>query len=323
MDSLVDWAELEFAPWRGVRPGDLIERLRAFASHWPNVYMFEPVDGMLAPIAKPGADPMLVGRTESYRDYLAAVLHDAEIRPTAPIAIGLHDVGAPHLDLPLFEFQKVRGSGTMLLPDVDLLAMDFMDDADCIDPIAFEDKRDAAIFVGATTGTIITAAMVTRLSHPRLRAAAFFRDKPGVTFELPVIVQCDSPETEALIAALDLGQQRRGWAEQLSYRYLLSMDGNGATCSRVARSLVSNGVLVKYASPHELFYFRGLQAWRHYLPVRRDEDVLTILAQSDAARERDHAIARRSAAFARDHLSREACGRYTAALLRRYFEWIG
>ncbi|KKC26172.1 glycosyl transferase family 90 [Sphingomonas sp. SRS2] len=323
MTKSAHWAEHEFAPWRDVeKPRDLALRLRAIAAASPSIYLLEPTGGGLRPVAKPGADPLMAERADLYGDFLSGVVRDFAIEPRSPLLIGVHDRGAPRSDVPLFEYQKQRGSGTMLLPDVDLLTMGFMEDSACIDPIAFDDKLAQAIFVGATTGGIITADMVATLAHPRLRAAAFFADKPGVTFELPLIVQCDTPETANSIAMLGFGSRRRTWSEQLDYRYLLSMDGNGATCSRVARALASCSVLVKYASAFELFYFRGLEAWRHYLPVRRDDDVLAILAQADATRERDRAIARRSETFARHYLSRESCATYTAALLGHYFGWI-
>lgn len=78
-------------------------------------------------------------------------------------------------------------------------------------------------------------------------------------------------------------------------------------------------MLVKYNSAWQLFYFYGLDAWRHYLPVRRDEDVLTLVEQSADAVERDRAVAERSADFARSHLSEAACTHYSAALLSLYF----
>lgn len=323
MDLISHWAALEIAPWRGTVVENIEARLRALAANSPSIFLFHVDDGCVAFEAKPGADPLYQRRAELYSGFIGQVLRDFGVQARGSFAVGVHDRSHSRYDAPVFEYQKQRGASSILLPDVDLLAMDFLTGADFRDPVTFAAKRDEAIFVGSTTGGIITPDIVRTLDHARLRAAVFFKDKPGITFELPVIVQCDSAEAEAMVAALGLGSRRREWAEQLPCKYLVSMDGNGANCSRVAVALRSNSVLVKYNSAWQLFYFRGIEPWRHYLPVRRDDDVVTIIGQARNARVRDAAIAGESAQFARDYLSEAACGRYTAELMRRYFELFG
>ncbi|ARR53666.1 hypothetical protein HY78_09670 [Rhizorhabdus wittichii DC-6] len=323
MEAIDHWAALETAPWRGVAMEGIDRRLRALVAESPSIFLFHAEGGRIGFESKPGADPIHLQRAGLYRAFIERALRDFDVPARGSFAIGVHDRSHSRYDVPVFEYQKQRGASTMLLPDVDLLAMDFLGGADFVDPVSFADKRDEAIFVGSTTGGIITADTVRTLGHARLRAAMYFKDKPGICFELPAIVQCDSPETEAMVAALGLGDRRREWAEQLSCKYLLSIDGNGANCSRVALALHSNGVLVKYNSPWQLFYFHGLEAWRHYLPVRQDADVVAIVAQARDAVERDAAISMEAGRFARDHLSEAACGRYVAAVMRHYFAWFG
>lgn len=272
---------------------------------------------------KPGAAPIHLDRAELYRGHIERTVRQFGIEACGSFLVGVHDRSHGRYDLPVFEFQKQRGASTMLLPDIDLLTSNFFQGDAFRDPVAAEDKRIEAMFVGATTGGIITAEIVRTLQHPRLRAAVFFKAQAKVTFDLPVIVQCDSPETEALVAALGVSGRRRAWDEQFPCKYLLSIDGNGANCSRVAIALRSRSVLVKYNSAWQLFYFHGLEAWHHYLPVRRDDDVLTILAQAPQTEARDAAIVARAQRFAHDHLSDQACGRYSADLLRRYFAQFG
>jgi hypothetical protein len=323
MDAIRQWAALEIAPWRGVAIDDVGRRLHALAAESPSIFLFHSADGRIAFDPKPGAAPLHLERAERYRAFIERALRDHAVAGRGSFAIGVHDRSHSRFDAPLFEYQKQRGASSLLLPDVDLLAMDFLRDDGFQDRVAFADKREEAIFVGSTTGGVITADTVRTLDHARLRAAVYFRDRPGISFELPVIVQCDSPETEEMVAALRLGHGRKEWAEQLPCKYLLSMDGNGANCSRVALALRSNSVLVKYNSPWLLFYFRGLEAWHHYLPARRDDDVVTIVEQAAATRVRDAAIAVESARFARDHLSEAACACYTAELMRHYFALCG
>lgn len=322
-DRLGDWAQREFAAWDGVRIDDLDRRLTGLAAEDEAVFLFEIADGRVSCADKPHALPLYRQRAELYRAFLGQAVAQAGIAGSGRLAIALADRGASRHGLPVFEYQKQRGAASMLLPDVDLLATGFFAGESYRDTTPFADKRPEAIFIGATTGGLLTAEKVDALDHPRLNAAVYFRDEPGVTFELPEIVQCDGPATEAKVRALGLGSERRAWADHFAYRYLLSIDGNGANCSRVALGLHGQGVLAKYNSPYLLFYFHGLEPWRHYLPVRRHDDVLALLAQAGEAEQRDAAIARRSTAFARAYLSETACLHYTADLLGRYLATFG
>lgn len=119
---------------------------------------------------------------------------------------------------------------------------------------------------------------------------------------------------------MGLSGPRLSWQEQTRYRYLLSMDGNGASCSRVALALAlaSQGVLAKYNLAHLLYYLRGLEPWLHYVPITCDGDVPELVAAAGRTIDRDRAIAERSRQFARSHLTRAAALRHTAELLRGY-----
>lgn len=322
-DTLADWAQREFAAWDGVRIDDLDQRLAALAAGEGAVFLFQIAGGRVSYADKPGAPALYRQRAELYRIFLDRAVAGSGIAGSGRLALALADRGASRHGLPVFEYQKQRGAASMLLPDVDLLATGFFANESYRDTTPFADKRPEAIFVGATTGGLLTGEKVDALDHPRLSAAVYFRDKPGITFELPEIVQCDGPETEAKIRALGLGSERREWSDHFAWRYLLSIDGNGANCSRVALGLHGQGVLAKYNSPFLLFYFHGLEPWRHYLPVRRHDDVLALLAQADRATERDEAIARRSTAFAKAYLSEVACLQYAADLLGRYLAAFG
>ena len=299
------------------------ERLRSLATNSEALFLFAIETGEVRFDDKPGAPPIYTARAELYRDFLQQVIDCHAIGRSGLLALSLADRSGARPGLPVFEYQKQRGSPSILLPDVDLLGAAFFAGEAFRDPVPFAEKRAEAFFVGATSGGLLNRDTVRALAHPRLRAAAYFKDRPGVTFELPEIVQCDGPETEAMIRALGFGEVRRPWADHFRYRYLLSIDGNGANCSRVALGLMGQAVLAKYNSPFLLFYFHGLEPWRHYLPVRRDDDVLALVAGAAETIERDAEIAARSTEFARQHLTEAACLSYTAELLRLYLEAFG
>lgn len=333
LTELQDWVRAELMPWRFFQPEreSITTLVQRAIDDDPSVFRFTIQDGLVTFHAKPSA--MLPGhdvyrdlldRGEMYRRFLQAVVDATSLTGTTDLAIDLDDLADRTADGPVLCFQKVRGSRSILIPDVDVLDYDFFLGDRTHDTVPFADKIDAAIFVGSTTGMLnIDHATVEQLAHRRLRSAVYFRNNPEVRYELPGVVQCDGPETEAMIRALDLGHNACPWSEQLNYRYLMSVDGNGATCSRVAIALKSNSVLMKYNSINDLYYFHGLKPWHHYVPLERDLDAIDNLALLRRMPDLPTSLVAESRAFYRAYLSRIAVIRYTAELLRRYMATFG
>jgi hypothetical protein len=335
----------EIAPWLGrpLNATDLEAGLAYYNSTHRSVFLLAIEQGRVRLLAKPGFrvreefndssaavedDAGLVYkeefiRAEMYRGFFEHVLAFFQLPLDATLAIDVNDDPVQHVSVPIFAFQKRRGSNTLLVPDVDFLHNRFYLPAEYRDTIPYRDKTPTAVFAGSTTGgRTITEDDVRSLSIPRLRSAVFFKDKGAVDFRLPRIVQCASRETEQMIEALGFGVGRCSWAQQFSHRLILSMDGNGATCSRVAISLNSNSALLKYDSPHQLYYFNELVPWRHFIPVSSDAEVLDVV---EAERRRPgafQAIAEEGRALARTYLSWRGVAAYTAALLATYAEHV-
>ncbi|KRB79428.1 hypothetical protein ASE00_20195 [Sphingomonas sp. Root710] len=322
-----EWASLEIAPWRGtgLRRDTLLAGLNEAAARDPSIRIFHIRDGHVAidePLTaapSPALADLIASRAPLYRDFIQAVVAEHGIDCQVPLAIRLGDRGPEERDVPLFCFHKIRFERTILLPDLDFIISAYYAGAAFQDGRSFADKAPEACFIGATTGGIVSMKRVEADAHERIRAARFFRDEPDVRFEISAVVQCDSDETRRIVETMvPMAAGWRDWHDQFGYRYILSMDGNGATWSRTAVALASNSVLVKYASASLLYYMHGLEPWVHFLPVRRDADVLDIVAHADRTFERDAAIAAAGRAFAARHFSREAVTGYMAALLRGY-----
>jgi len=84
------------------------------------------------------------------------------------------------------------------------------------------------------------------------------------------------------------------------------------------RALKSNSVLLKYDSPHVLYYFDGLVPWTHYVPIAKHEDVDAAVALERAEPGFFAPVAANGRAFAETFLTRENVLFYTAALLSLY-----
>ena len=329
-DVIRGWCLEQAAPWLA-RPLPRAEAEAAFAllnATEPNVFLFTLRNGNATLAEKPQAArhefyALSHDRARAYQMFLDTVAREHCPDLDVPLAICVGDEALRTPAVPVFAFQKPRGNRSLLLPDPDFLGSRFYAAAHERDSLDYAAKSCTAVFYGATTGGLITADIVRRLANPRLRAFAHFRDHPRVTFRLPTIVQCDSEATAAMLRAMGAGDGRTAtWAEQLRHRFLISVDGNGAACSRVARALLSNSVLLKFESPHVLHYFSAMQPWRHYVPIATETEVEDVL-QAEAAHPGLFApVAAAGRRFAETLLSQAAGHRYTAELLRLYARCI-
>lgn len=268
--------------------------------------------------------PEWARRLVLYREFIAQVVQVRCPRLRTTLAFSMTDFGCGSKTIPVFSLQKQAGDADILFPDIDFLNFDFYEDPVYADARRYSDKRNEAIFVGSTTGVHrISLQMLADNTVPRIRAALYFKGNSTVKFLLPEIVQADSQETAEAIARLELGSARQAWAEKYAYRFLLSMDGNGATCSRVALALRSNSVLVKYESDCVLYYFSLLKPNVHYISVSNDHEVQGIV-ETEAASPNHYAnIARNGQKFYETYLTRERIIDYAAVLLRAYEKITG
>ncbi len=318
--TLHGWAMREMAPWlKGV------SRVEAFFDHlntntdWAVLYQFNNGEVSLRP--KPADLRTHTAYSErgiSYLQFFRAVAETLPKNFRATLCMTLNDEVADGFGAPIFCFQKKRGHQNPLLPDIEFLTNDFYRDPSFIDTIPYEKKNARAVFSGSTSGGYITAAVARTLALPRLRAAGYFQGNERVDFRLPNIVHA-TPEAQALLEKMPFCRKPRlDWKEQLQRKFVLSIDGHGATCSRVVIALLSNSVLLKYNSDNILFYFDGIQQWVHYVPITDDDDVESIIDMEA----RDPALFKQVAAagrrFVRTYLSRSAVLEYTKMLLMLY-----
>lgn len=333
--TIEEWCDAEFRPWTGSRLTfeEMRQRLRDDARRELAICLYRIADGTVdfhpdmhhrhdflsheTPIGR---------RAHRYLEHLRDAVRIFGVRGTAPVGVFLADLYVERLSAPVFFFQKPAGARGLMIPDIDLLVHDYNlnPDGRFDDPVAFDDKQARAIFIGSTTGDApLTRRIIEEGRNPRIAAARFFRDRDNVVFELPNICQEDGDDTRDFIRALEIGGPRRDWAEQQGYRYQVSIDGNGATCGRVAISLLSQSALLKYDSLNQLYYFHGLVPWRHYIPIASDGAVLDVIAEARTFADLHRSIADESQRFARAFLFRHPILRYTASMLARYIALFG
>lgn len=317
------WCQIQLFHWQKVKPSYIqsIIEFNHLNETKESIFLIEFSYGVVSLVPKPEhllvRIPEFYKRAKSYLDFFIQ-LGKNFLNKKFLVAVEVGDGSSVSETAPLFSFQKTTGENCILLPDVNFLEGDFYESLPFTDSLDYAGKKEKAIFTGSTSGMHNSAASVRERQNPRIDAGLFFKDSPFVDFRLPNIVQCD-PEGEALIRSLGFGSEGYlSWAEQFSYRFLISMDGNGATCQRLAVALKSNCIVAKYESSSQLYYFPGLIPWYHYVPIGSHQDVLVAMELERANPALFAAIAQNGKSFADEYLSRSAIIDYLDILFRSY-----
>lgn len=321
--TLQDWAQAEIARIRrpNLRRVKLERQLHAFAAGRRDIRLYRFAEGAVTELPVPPHIPPNESQDFRAAHYLQFFHAVADILPpsiSTTICLGVEDLLYPPFILPIFGFQRAVTDPTPLLPDIDFLYNHFYENPPFQDLVPYADKATGAVFAGSTTGGQIDLDAARHFRLPRLRAAHFFRQVPDVDFRLPSVVQC-TPDARAFLQAQSFCQAPpASWPEQFRARFLISMDGNGATCSRVAVALGSRCVLLKYDSEHVLYYFQGLTPHVHFIPITQDEDVLRIIETEHADPEHFADIPKAARVFAASFLTRPRIVEYAARLIAAY-----
>ena len=316
--TLQSWADAQLSHWRAkaLRRMPMERQLHSISARTPNLRLYHFASG--AVMMQPVAENAWQDRAEVYLRFFEDV---AQLLPAGFATTICAGVGDKVLvkTLPVFSFQNHPDDHFPLMPDIDFLTDNFHEGAGLRDGTPYGAKIPRAVFAGSTTGGRITAEIARRYETPRLRAARFFQDRIDVDFRLPHVTQCADEEAQAIIESYPFCQRSRlSWQEQFQSRFLISIDGNGATCSRIVVALASNSVLLKYHSDQVLYYFAGLVPYVHYVPIAKDDDVLAVLAAERAEPGRYAAIPQAAKVFAATYLTRARITEYTARLVMAY-----
>lgn len=314
----------QLAAWQGGRPD--MQAVRAWLDHinssYPPFFLLS-IKGQSVTIIDPPEGPKAPlfyrdVRAEQYRAFIEDVVRTCGLDLDIFLGLDAHDISLLPTDGPIFTFQKEAGEKFILLPDPDFLKHGFYEDGEGRDDLALEDKSPRAVFAGSTTGGLITMDILDAGGVARINSALFFKGHPDVDFFLPEIVQCETDAVYSRVAALDVGGRKLDWQDQFGMKYLLSMDGNGCTCSRLLLALRSQSVLFKYDSSRVMYYFDCLEPWMHYVPIHKDQDVLDAMAVLNADPARAAKISADATAFHDRLLTRSAVVEYTSRLLQAY-----
>jgi hypothetical protein len=193
--------------------------------------------------------------------------------PDIDFLLSLHDSFEEDFNLPIFSFAKNRAAThTTLFPDFEALSdpnalIHHCDQASTSHP--WHLKQDKIFWRGTTTGGIYQ--IYNYLDFPRVKLV-FLSSKNPLWLDAAFTSYCQSSQDMLnLIAAQSRPLEPYVCMEDhFSYKYLIDIDGNSCTYSRCRWILLSNSTLLKPDSPNIQWYYKAMQPWTHYVPLRAD-----------------------------------------------------
>ncbi len=118
----------------------------------------------------------------------------------------------------------------------------------------------------------------------------------GFTFYTPQ----HNPNFRKLLVSAHSLKPRATVTESIKYKYLIDIDGNSCSYSRMAWILNSNSLLMKHTSSYKQWYYDQMQPYVHYLPIAENFSNLTEQYQwAEANSELAQAIAENGRKFAK------------------------
>lgn len=211
------------------------------------------------------------------------------------------------LQAPLLISAKIKNTPyAVLVPDFRSIGHWWISDIKHIksrmDQFPWERKKEFAIWRGANSRKERIKLCQISLLHPQQLDAKFTR--PIDDIEL---------EKEGLVG------ERISWEEFLECKYLPYVDGFMTAAPALQWRLLSNSVTFKPETNEIQWFYRALEPYVHYIPVKTD--LTDLIEKFDWAKSHDSQckqIAHESTQFALNHLMYEDVLLYFNAVLNRY-----
>ncbi len=158
---------------------------------------------------------------------------------------------------------------------------------------------------------------------PRLNAVMLSKLYPDLIDARFVGSRYDRFEQDEFREVLDLlslkGADRVSEVEHLKYKYLLSIDGNSCTGTRLPWIMYSNSVLVKQESSTMEWFYPALKPYVHYVPVdERLSDIFSKLKWMQSHDKEVQEIVKNARNFIKKELRSEHIEAHAAIILNEY-----
>lgn len=174
-------------------------------------------------------------------------------------------------------YDSLQESNTLIIPDSSFLKKNWQDlfskIIDNREKITWENKIAKFFWRGSATGGNYGVNNINNL--PRLKLVVLAKLYPNIVdAQLVNPIYQDDYSGKKLKKVIDLlfdsEEQKVSEIEHLNYKYLLSLDGNSATGTRVPWIMLSNSILIKQESRKIEWFYPALKPYIHYIPLKKD-----------------------------------------------------
>jgi hypothetical protein len=253
---------------------------------------------------------------------ISEILKRAQL-PDMEFIITMHDaLDREKLSVPVFAFAKnpSEAPNIVLMPDFEALS----GNAEVLKEVEigaslypWHKKRNVAVWRGATTGGIFTKDNF--LEFPRSQMITMSLKYPKlINARYTSLVQCnDCDEVKRRYTSYfgDSFPVR----DHLRCKYQLLVDGNTCAYARAYWQLFSQCVVFKQESPAVQWYYRCLQPYVHYVPIKKDlSDLHEAVAWAINHDKECLEISKRAYDFASSNITHSRVLQYLYLLLLEY-----
>jgi hypothetical protein len=260
-------------------------------------------------------------------DHLVSTLRDlikGSNLPDLIFIMSLHDGWNKTLAVPVFSPCGFKGvPGTICIPDFEALGQRLGTKKEVEKgEISWRKKIARGFWRGSTTGGNFTKSncydkprsklVIHSIQNPRFLDARFTH---YCQFEQPSFIREFQEKCP--------GAPRASIRQHQRYRYLIDVDGNACSWSRMYWILLSRSVLLKQESPWYQWYYKAIKPWEHYIPLKNDvEDVVDKIIWAKQNDKKARRIAQNATDIVEEIFSKDAVQTYVVMLLKSYAECL-
>lgn len=184
----------------------------------------------------------------------------------------------------------------------------------------FYKKSPKAFWRGSTTGGGCYTLSNWK-EHPRSALVLFSKQHPDILDAkfTNVVSNPYKSSIEKELTRSHLLSKNISVHDHLAFKYLIDIDGNNCTYSRLFWILLSNSLCFKEDSDNEQWYYGALEPYIHYIPFKKDlSDLIEKINWAENHEEEVKTIINNANQFVHTHLMQEDAFQYVYELLKAY-----
>lgn len=241
--------------------------------------------------------------------------------PDITFLISCEDSFDRYSPVPVFVFSKKKSSKTNIcFPDFEAIRgyRKLINQVkEGVEAFPFECKKNLALWRGATTGGHYS--LDNWQEYPRSQLVLFSKKHPTlVDAKFSHVAQADS-NLLPLFKRQELLGNPLSVYDHLSYKYLINIDGNSSSYSRMFWILLSNSLCLHQTTENEQWYYDAIKPYVHYLPFKKDlSDLKEQIAWAETHPNKVRHIIENAHHFAKDCLFQGSVLSYICDLLWAY-----